>query len=516
MIARLRSKKSTKSLKDDGKDNDKDKVLRKLSPVERLHCAMHFLGIYVGCAISCRYHIPELLLTSDAESLQRIVENAFARAILEYPLFTVGRVNADSKKPSWVQLDQIDFNKHIEWQTVPEPDKYETTLHDVLDRQINEPYTNLETQPSWRAVILKPADSNFIDVVFAWDHTQGDGKSGKMFLESLFTHLNAPGDSKVILRDRSFEVPNTEITPPLHHLIKFDLSLNFIVGEVARDIIPKKSKPHMPTWAPVSAESSRTRQLITEVAKQPLKRVLDACRQHGTTLTGLMHALISVSMATRLPEIKARAFLCATPVCLRQFQKPGHPSIDMHKTAINSVAYCPFEFDEEAIAEIRQHISNVDAKPEGNSNLEATVWSAAKAIREGLTAKLDQGAKNNHAGLAKFVKDWRSYLKDHGKTREYSWEISNLGVVQGQGNDDNTEKWTIGSAIFTQTAPTNGPAFTFSVISVKGGGLVVTNSWQIGTVEEDLALGVSSDVESWLNELGSTGCINFGAREMSS
>ncbi|KAF5697020.1 hypothetical protein FGLOB1_13070 [Fusarium globosum] len=507
MIDRLRSKKSARSL------NDKDKVLRKLSPVEHLQAAHYSLGAIIGCAISCRYRIPGALLASDAASFQVVVENAFARAILMHPLFTVGRINADSKKQYWVRLDQIDLSKHIEWRTVSDQDSYESVLHATLEWQVNEPYTNLETQPGWRATVLKPAESNFIDVIFAWEHTTADGKSGKLFQDSLFTCFNTQDDGTVILKDRIFEVPNTELTPPLHHLIKLPVSLHFIVGEFGRDIIASikaKELPHMATWAPIPTEPSTTSMVAMKLAKKALKPVLNACRQHGTTLTGLMHALIAVSMAMRLAEIKASAFLCGTPVCLRQFQKPGHPSIDMNKTAINSVAYWPFTFDEELVTRVREQINEAQTKPNMSANLEETVWSSAKVIRDGLSAKLDLGTKNDHIGLAKFVKDWQSFVKDHGKTRSYSWEISNLGVIQGkaEGEDD---KWAIESATFTQTAPTFGSALTFSVISAQGGDLVVTNTWQVGVVEQELAVGVSSDLESWLNELGSNGCISFGA-----
>ncbi|CVL07686.1 uncharacterized protein FMAN_14564 [Fusarium mangiferae] len=483
MIDRLRSKKSARSL------NDKDKVLRKLSPVEHLQAAHYSLGAIIGCAISCRYRIPGALLTSDAAAFQVIVENAFARAILQHPLFTVGRINADSKKQYWVRLDQIDLSKHIEWRTVSDQGSYESILHATLERQVNEPYTNLETQPGWRATVLKPAESNFIDVIFAWEHTAADGKN------------------------RIFEVPNTELTPPLHHLVKLPVSLHFIVGEFGRDIIASikaKELPHMATWAPIPTEPSTTSMVATKVGKSALKPVLNACRQHETTLTGLMHALIAVSMAMRLAEIKASAFLCGTPVCLRQFQKPGHPNIDMNKTAINSVAYWPFTFDEEFVAKVREQINEAQTKPNMSAILEETVWSSAKAIRDGLSAKLDLGTKNDHIGLAKFVKDWQSFVKDHGKTRSYSWEISNLGVIQGKAEGEG-DKWAIESATFTQTAPTFGSALTFSVISAQGGDLVVTNTWQVGVVEADLALGVSSDLEGWLNELGSTGSISFGA-----
>jgi hypothetical protein len=50
---------------------------------------------------------------------------------------------------------------------------------------------------------------------------------------------------------------------------------------------------------------------------------------------------------------------------------------------------------------------------------------------------------------------------------------------------------------------------TLNVISTKGGELVISNAWQVGTVEDEFARGVSSDVDTWLNRLGNTGCFKF-------
>jgi hypothetical protein len=184
----------------------------------------------------------------------------------------------------------------------------------------------------------------------------------------------------------------------------------------------------------------------------------------------------------------------------------------MNKTAINSVVYWPYVFDQGIVATLRQQISDAKLTPELNANVETTVWSAAKAIREGLSAKLKQGAKNDPIGLAKFITNWKSFLMDHTKSRVMSWEVSNLGVINGGASEETTgsqQKWTVESAIFSQSASVSGPALTFSTISVKGGALVLSCSWQDGVVEDELAKGVSADIESWLNQLGANGKIQF-------
>ncbi|KAF4442462.1 hypothetical protein F53441_11748 [Fusarium austroafricanum] len=507
MIASFFGQKSSRTPEEEAR------ILRKLSPNECFQNAQHLLGLYVGCALSCRYHVPEALLASDTDSFQSAIENAFARAILQHPALTVGRIDDDTKKPLWFRLDCIDFNNHITWQTVSEFEDDENTLRDVLEWQVNNPYPNLETQPCWRAVILQRAGSKFMDVVFAWDHSAGDGKSGKIFHDTFLACLNTPDANSVTLKDRSFEVPVTPHTPSMDQLIDLPISLGYIVSELSREFLPQLStKPHMATWAPIFAEPAKTRLSWMHVTKEALPSVLDACRNHETTLTGLLNTLFMVSMATRLSESKARALSCGTPVCFRQFQEAGRKSdVDCNKTVMNCYAYWPFVFEQGLVAKIRQQFSDAKTNPDLDANLEDAVWAVARTIREGLSAKLSQGTKNDTVGLAKFIGDWQSYFKGLSKTREHAFEVSNLGFIQGRlpETSDGKDKWTIDGASFAQTSPSYGAALTLNVISTKGGELVVSNAWQVGTVEDEFAQGVSSDVERWLNELGNNGCIKF-------
>ncbi|KAF5658576.1 hypothetical protein FHETE_9813 [Fusarium heterosporum] len=509
-MAPLRSQKSAQSL------HQKSRVLRKLSPIEAFQSASHLLGLYVGCAISCRYSLPQSLLAAAAEaSFESKIELTIARAVTQFPLFTVGRIKTERKKPLWLRLDQIDLNNHIKWQTVSETEDYEEALNEALEWQVNTSYVNLETQPCWRATILRSSKGSFVDIIFAWDHTAGDGKSGKMFHDRLLECFNTQLENQdsLALKDRVFEVPVTEFTPALHHLLKLPVSINFILGEFGRDLITqaKSTKPpQTANWAPIRTEAVKTRLQQITITKDSLQEVLKNCRHHETTLTALLHSLISISMAARIDENKARAFECGTPMCLRQFQQPGKYNIDLNKTAINSVVYWPYVFDQDIVATIRHQLSNAKTNTEQNIQLEATVWSTAKSIREGLSTKLKQRTKNDQVGLTKFIMDWQSFLMDHAKTRTMSWEVSNVGVLQGGGLDGvagDADNCTIQSAIFTQAASVSGPALTFSAISVKDGAFVLSCCWQVGVVDDEMAKGVSSDIETWLNELAGTGSI---------
>lgn len=473
--------------------------------------------MYVGCAISCRYRVPEPFQDpSHGLALENKVEHAIAQAILQHPVFTAGRINEDSKKQYWIRLDHIDFNNHITWQTIPNAEEHLAALHDALDWQVNERYTNLETQPQWRVTILKSVTSDFIDIIFAWDHTAGDGKSGRMFHDSLLQCLNKKAENlnEIVLKDRSFRVPVTDFTPPLHQLLKLPVSLPFMFSVFANDLVSQKKSvkaPQTAAWAPIEMGPLVTRLKTITLDATTLNPVLHACRQHETTLTGLLHGLIAVSMAARLSEDKALAFECGTPVCLRQFQEPGTSTINLNRTAINGVVYWPYIFGPGIVRTFREQIDDIKTNPELNKSLQGTVWSTAKKIREEVSAKLKLGAKNDLIGLAKFITDWKSYLMDNAKARTHSWEVSNLGVMEGKslGDAGETDSWEIKEATFTQSAAVLGAALTFSAISVKGGGLTISCCWQTGVVDDELAEGVTVDVETWLNDLGHNGSLEF-------
>ncbi|OIW24426.1 hypothetical protein CONLIGDRAFT_691744, partial [Coniochaeta ligniaria NRRL 30616] len=500
-------------------------IIRKLGHLERYQSAQHLLRAYLACAVSCRYAMPDALLATGPSSpiLEAIVERAFAQAILEHPLFQVGLANEDSKKPSWVRLDRIDLHNHIEWRTVADTEDYDDVLREVLDWQVNHRFTHLETLPRWRSVILKSASFHSVDIVFAWDHAAGDGMSGKIFHQSLLTALNAGSDEKYSepLKDRSFDVLLTALPPPVEKLLKLPVSCGFLLTEGWHTLRPPSLAldfPYAVKWAPVQPSPCTTRLSLVVVTEEILQGVLVACRQHQTTLTGLLHTLILVSMATRLPEDKVQAFQTGTPLCLRRFISPSpeeYPDLNMEHTVGMAVTYWHYRFDKDIVTKVRQLANSDSSRADSDGDLGATVWSAATALKQELSKKLESIPKNDAVGLTRFVGDWRSFVEDRAKTpRETSWELSNLGVIDGEVQKEKEksgagENWTIERAVYSQSASVSGPAICMNPVAVKGKGLVITCVWQVEVIEDQLVRGLSSDLETWLNGLGEKGRLTF-------
>jgi hypothetical protein len=104
--------------------------------------------------------------------------------------------------------------------------------------------------------------------------------------------------------------------------------------------------------------------------------------------------------------------------------------------------------------------------------------------------------KNHRVGLLRFVSKYDGYfLKQVGHQREYSFQISNLGVVDVP-HDGAT---SIDQIIFTQSSSVTGSALAYSIASVKGGDVIIATTWQKGVVEYELEERVRGTLEMELN-----------------
>jgi NRPS condensation-like uncharacterized protein len=465
--------------------------------------------------VTCRYSVPKPLATSIASaSLEDVFERALALTILEHPLLLVGLVGADSKQPSWARLGQIDFRNHLKWQIVDESEDYDKCLLRVLEEHHDTPFTKLESQPQWRLFILKSPNTDFIEVGFVWSHTVGDGMSGKIFHETLLAklHVASTKTSMPALQDHILRLPATSnFTPAVEELLQFPVSFGFVVSEAWHSLRPP-STVYSVTWAPIQITPCKTRLSLITVGNEALQYLLRECRKYKTTLTGLVHARALVSMATRIPKDQAPAFQIGTPVDIRRHMNsipPQYSYLNPDQTIGNFVSYWRYKFSEDSVAKLRQEIASLKTGVDSSAAIESTVWSTATAIRQGLSKRIESGTKNDGLGMTKFVSDWKSYMQNRFKTpRTISWEISNLGVIKSTTGEedlkhDTQERWTIGRALFTQSASVGGQAIGLNVVATEGKDLTIVFNWQSGVVDDSLVEGLAGDLGIRLNTVES-------------
>ncbi|KAM5365313.1 hypothetical protein ACJZ2D_011096 [Fusarium nematophilum] len=92
----------------------KPRVIRKLGHFERFEVSLQMLELCCGTMVTCLYNIPQDLRNSH-EKLVNVVELAVADTLAQHPLLQVGLVGERTRKPAWVQLDQVDLAQQIEW-----------------------------------------------------------------------------------------------------------------------------------------------------------------------------------------------------------------------------------------------------------------------------------------------------------------------------------------------------------------------------------------------------------------
>ena len=495
---------------------------------------MHTLNLYRGTVVSCRYAVPRALSGPEArKQLRETFESAIARAVLEHPLLQVGLVGAASRKPAWTRLESIDFRNHVDWKPVEDTADLEPLYQDTIQQHLDTEFTDLEARPGWRIAILhRLPEAESLDVVYSWNHANHDGMGAKIFHQTLLrclNEVNSGNGQKLVLgfQDRVLTLPASTIaerfTPTQHELVKFSTSTDYVLRGFCKESLPAVLTPKRTThaaWAPIQTSPYKTPFRTFSLDAEGLGRVLSRCRQHGTTLTGLFHALALVALAAQLDAHEAPGFEGGTALSMRRFlpsKPPSYPWVEPDKTMGNFVSTMGHVFGKEVVASVRRLARDDDNSPLGE-DLEEVMWEVAATVRGEIENKIKTGVRNDIVGLIRFVTDWRTQLREMAqKPREHSWIVTNLGVLDGaappqpqsegangdgEGDSESSSRyWSIDHAEFVLGSEVSAAALLISPIAVKGRDLVVAISWQDCVVETSFGDRFVANVERWIRHL---------------
>ncbi len=187
-----------------------------------------------------------------------------------------------------------------------------------------------ESTPLWRVTILKRADSDArtIDVIFIGNHSNGDGTSGKIFQDTLLEKLNAAsnGEAAVELKEHVMALPaSSGTTPAQEKLMKFSVSPGYAFSESWAELRPAFLVPksnYSVDWAPLRDAPNTTRLTVVRIGGDVLEGVLDACRQHKTTLTSLLQVLGLLSSLSAYLRKLPWPSSTSPPISLRPYLPP--------------------------------------------------------------------------------------------------------------------------------------------------------------------------------------------------
>ncbi|RSL68758.1 hypothetical protein CEP53_002452 [Fusarium sp. AF-6] len=482
-------------------------VLRKLGHFERFQTSLLTMDLACGPIVTCFYRIPQHLRDS-RDKLVDTLEAAVADHIRKHPLLQVGVIGQDTKRPSWIQLDEINLKDHIVWKTADLNDGYYGKLNEITRQELDTTFGNFATRPGWRLLIQELEGQNLLEVMFIWNHMCSDGNGGKIFHESLLESLNTPNLPP--LENHVFKTTTTaeNMLPPQNVIAKFKITPGFAAANAWHELKPPmlNSKSAYVSWADHTKTPRKTQIRSFNMDNEATQKILSACRSHKTTLTGLLHAAAFMSLAHQLPEEKLASMISQTPVNLRRFIKPNPEAFsgfEPKQLIANYVTMMDHVFKKNIVQKVRQQSRSVGDDEQRFSALEEEMWSAAAFIRGEIQDKLDLGLKNDLVGLMGLVGDWDKYHKDElKKPRKASWLVSNVGVIDGQNNgDDDTSRWTIERSKFSLSACVVGAMFNIGVISVKGKDLYIDLSWQDDIIDAGIADQMIADLEKWLHHV---------------
>ncbi|KAI0006304.1 alcohol acetyltransferase [Xylariaceae sp. FL0662B] len=495
------------------KGANESKCIRRLGFIEAYHMAMETLDQYRGTTVTCRYAIPSRLASEDTlTELMGIFEDAVAQVVQRHPLLHVGIMDADSKRPVWAKLDNIDLRQHIEWRFLDTGENMASLLHETTETELDSRYPDLENRPGWKIVVLHQRGTDFLEVVLNFNHVNADGIGAKVFHEDILQCLNSgPTDEiKRHFRNHILQVSkhSLEFPEPIEKLCKLRVDAPFFIKTLWKELGPSFGKGQTQAdWAPIRGSPYSTRLRSFSIEASPLAELLISCRNHSTSITALLHSLMLASLASHIKD--APGFASGTPLDQRRFL-PTDQGFRPERTIANYVTVMNHDFPADPVAQIRSKILPRAAEEDLSADVEELVWSVAAKVRTDIQNKLALGTKNDPLGFAKLVGDWQAHLKHLAqKPRPHSWVVTNLGVIDGgsQPSDASTnelrDSWSICAAQFAIPTEVPSGALVISPVTVAGGPLCITCSWQDNVVDASLAESVMADLRRWLIQLAS-------------
>lgn len=234
--------------------------------------------------------------------------------------------------------------------------------------------------------------------------------------------------------------PLPKFVPATEQLITLPISASYLMKAVWDEEKPSilRKRPEQAGCAPIRTSPYKTRLRSFAIDSNIYSNITTACREHKTTITGLLHGLALLSLSLGIKETDAMTFKSATPVNLRPLLPLGHPKYPWlvpERTISNFVSLMSHKFSNSVTKQIRSHLKSLPSDGNLSAELLSLTWSVSSRVRKEIELQLKLGPKNDAVGLMKYAPDWWKQLTSlTRKPRQYSWLVPNLGILNGAPN----------------------------------------------------------------------------------
>ncbi|KAI0880344.1 uncharacterized protein GGS22DRAFT_193406 [Annulohypoxylon maeteangense] len=498
----------------------KTKILRRLGNSEKYQLAMYLLDHYRGTIVSCRYRLPyPFPFILQRKDLINMIHTAIAIAILRNRILQVGVANADSNAPRWVQLESVRLSNHIEFGFFDENDEdISKALDAMIVHELDAKFPELDKRPGWRVIVLWQQGIYFVELIFIFSRFHHDGMSGKVFHQNILEYLNNQNGpnahhARQFIDGDILKLPKSSLRlpPPIEKVTKFSITPIFAIKTLWQELKPSifHREASLAKWVPIQSTPSKTNIRTFTIEAPEVLKIRTACREHKTSIAGLLHGLMLASLASHLHEETAKAFKSITAINLRPLI-PSSPSFEADQAMANYTTHMSHTFDEELVREMRPTLDlSIEGYPPLPPDALDQVWLVSAQVQREIQRKLDRGMKNDNVRLMRWIPDWKKQISRAARRpRVYSWFVNNVGEVDGRTfgtpwDGGGIQTWNIIRSQFVMSAKVNSAAFVISLVTTKGEELCVSGSWQECVMDDKLAHGVICDLETWLNQIAS-------------
>ncbi|EIW55329.1 uncharacterized protein TRAVEDRAFT_23041 [Trametes versicolor FP-101664 SS1] len=381
---------------------------------------------------------------------------------------------AQARPRSWMLLPSIDLEAAV---TFCGDDA--GPLASVLEAQLSLPFDLDAQRPLWRITVFRDGT-----VVFAYDHSMGDGQSGLAFHLHLLDALQIVPDKPPRHEGRIVVNPtNAPLAPLLEDLTALPAPFTRVIHEVFDALNPFSRRKRASTWTgyPVPKNPSlRVHVRILHLSPQESARILQRCRANHATITGALYTIAAHVLAHLLNRSGARprykSIDVAVATSLRRFVGVSPATICNCVSGYAALRHLPAQ------------------RPSASPRLCSFPWEHAQAFSATLAREAPQSPALIGVLRRIFGQDYEGFFRGQlGKKREHSLEISNLGRVpppfaaQPATRQENATEWKIRETVFAQANGALGAALKVNVTGTPEGGLGLTITWGVGAVDGELA-----------------------------